>query len=189
MSTRKKGAEKEKEVHLILELAGYRVAKPGRVINYIPDGKGGRRPVVSDKDLFGAFDLLAIHGNRPTLFVQVCSSDSAVVERKKKIEEVPLPRSDVAMIFCWHGGGKVLNRNYTTETRYKAYQYYNVYRYIHKDIEFYPRRYGEWIWLDPFKVFKKPQLHNRCWACNRKLRHNGTCDDHPWADNRKVGDL
>jgi hypothetical protein len=183
MSTKKKGAEKEKEVHLILELAGYRVARPGRVVNYIPDGKGGRRPVVSDKDLFGAFDLLAIHTERPTLFVQVCSNDArAIIDRKRKIEEVPLPRSDVAMIFAWQGGGKVLDRRYA-ETRYKPYQYYNLYRYWYKELD---RYHVEWVWDGPVRVFKKVHLHNRCWACNRKLRHNGTCDDHPWADNGKV---
>lgn len=179
---------------LMLEQAGYQVVKPGSQVNYIPDGKGGRRPVVSQLDLFGAFDLIAIREDRPTMFVQVCNKNSSdIAERKRKIEKVKLPTSDIALLFAWHGGGKVLDRRYRNETRYKLFQYFNIYARIHTRIDdpIYGKPDGVeltegWYW-HPFQVFPKVQLKNRCWACNRTLiRASPRCPDHPWADNKKV---
>lgn len=179
MSTRK-GTEKEAEVHRILEEAGYTVARPCRSIKYIPDGHGSRRPVVSHQDLFGAFDRIAIRKDRPTTFVQVCSNHSdAIAERKKKIQELDLPVTDIAIIFAWQGGGKRVDLRYKSKGRYKPYQYYNMYVYRH---------YGEigWCWEGPVMVFKKPQLFHRCWVCNQRLDRQDQCFLHTWADNGKV---
>jgi len=194
MSTKKKGAQKEAEVHRILEEAGYTLAQPCRSIRYIPDGHGSRRPVISDQDLFGAFDRIAIRGDRPTTFVQVCSNHSdSIAERKKKIQDLNLPHTDIAIIFAWQGGGKRIDRRYTTERRYKPYQFYNLYFYIHSSnidhVDYAdpkPSLAPGWHWHGPIRMFKRVQIHNRCWACNQKLNRKGLCNHHPWADNRKV---
>lgn len=186
---------------LLLEEAGYQVAKPGSQVNYIPDGKGGRRPVVSQLDLFGAFDLIAIREDRPTMFVQVCNKNSSdIAERKRKIEQVKLPTSDVALLFAWHGGRKVLDRRFRSESRYKLFQYFNIYAHIHtliddpiygkpdnvKPIDGWYYWHG-WYWHEPKQVFTKVQLKNRCWACNHTLKNaSPRCPDHPWANNNKV---
>jgi hypothetical protein len=180
---------------LMLEEAGYQVVKPGSQVNYIPDGKGGRRPVVSQMDLFGAFDLIAIREDRPTRFVQVCNKASGdIAERKGKIEKVKLPTSDVALLCAWHGGRKVLDRRFRKESRYKLFQYFNIYARIHTRIDdpTYCNTEGVkltegWYWHGPKQVFPKVQLKNRCWACNRTLRNaSPRCPDHPWANNRRM---
>lgn len=172
----------------IFEKAGYMVARPGKQVLYIPDGHGSRRPVVSDMDLFGAFDLIAIKETVPVTFIQVCSKDPGdVAERRRKIEGIPLSRSAVAMVLSWNGGGKRLDRRFK-EARYRPYQYYNLYRYDYKDIYRWESSIpdGEWIWTGPYKVFKKVHLHGRCWVCNAKLGSTGICREHPWADNGVV---
>lgn len=181
MSTSKKGTAKEIEVMKIFEKAGYMVARPGKQVLYIPDGHGSRRPVVSDMDLFGAFDLIAIKETVPVTFIQVCSKDPGdVAERRRKIEGIPLSRTAVAMVLSWHGGGKRLDRRFKEEKRYRPYQYYNLYIYKYND------QAGEWVWTGPHVVFRKVQLDNRCWVCNARLGIVGICREHPWADNGVV---
>jgi len=190
MATKDKGNVAEGKVRRIFEAMNYLVASHGKKVNWIPDGKGGRRPVVADVDLFGAYDLVAISFYKPTTWIQVCSNNAAdISERKKKIEKVAksMNPNNRLFLFAYQGGRKTLDRRHTKEKRFKARDFFQVYelkrrwnvdidKEIHDLIE-------EWVMLD--KVFCKAQLDGVCWVCKKELVDR-RCPDHDWAGDQIV---
>jgi len=63
------------------------VLEAQKSVTWIPDGKGGRRPISRREDLFGVFDILVLHYK--VQLIQVTTEQSrgqTVTARKRKIE-------------------------------------------------------------------------------------------------------
>lgn len=102
MSAVRKGAMLEGYACDCLAQRGYVCATAGKRIKRLPDG----RLLPAGNDFFDAFDVVATHASRPTLWVQV----SVISERSRKRKQVEpalahlsLEHND-AEVWSWIGG-------------------------------------------------------------------------------------
>ena len=81
MSSRSKGHSNERIAKKALEEMGYAVYKASPLM-FRKEG----RVFMKSWDVFGMFDLIAAKKGNPVLMVQVCSTEPAASERRKKID-------------------------------------------------------------------------------------------------------
>lgn len=83
MSNKSRGAAFEKRVQSYLESVGYKTDRARPVMKFCGPGKIFSGP----NDFLGCADLIGVHPNKPTLFIQCTLGDAA--SRRKKLEAVP----------------------------------------------------------------------------------------------------
>lgn len=86
MSSKSKGDYYERKAQAQLEAEGYEVERAHAKVVWIPDGKGGRRPISQHHDFFGKFDLIAVKKDE-VRFIQVkfLDEDSNLKEARANI--------------------------------------------------------------------------------------------------------
>lgn len=113
-SSRDKGNKHAKDFEQLLVGAGYITDRANPAISWIPDGKGGRRPIARSEDFFNAFDIVALRGDSKVLLVQVTTiteqgdATGKATERRKKIDTLlpTLPLRHVLPVVAGRRPGK-----------------------------------------------------------------------------------
>lgn len=130
MSATETGTASERRYRSLLEARGYQVSPPPKKVCWIPTATG-RRPVVSDSDFFGIFDIISYNSEHWRL-TQVTGWDGG--NRQKRMAKIikhirfhPLPQRTICEVAAWRGGRRRLDRAYTREKRYIPHQLFYVY--------------------------------------------------------------
>ena len=133
-STTVKGAKYENMAIAILEGRGYDCHKAQNKVQWIPDGKGGRRPISRSHDIFGCIDIVAKDLSH-TRYVQVTVPDR-YADHAEKILSQDWPPCDVVEVWLWYAGRRKLDKRYKDRKVWILAQCFKVYRLDHDKQEF-----------------------------------------------------
>lgn len=127
MSNNRKGSKIEAAAKRLLEQRGYLVHRTVRTPTFVAG-----RFLSHNNDVFGAFDLVAVHPDEPVLFVQVTVADQ-MSARRKKVEQVaddfPVALHCLVEVWGWVGGAKRAAKRPTSKHPFERRQFFKVSRW------------------------------------------------------------
>jgi hypothetical protein len=115
ISTVRKGNLLQRYVRTILERDGYEVetARP-KIVWVAP-----KRPISVGTDFFSRIDIIAVHPNKPVLFIQV--SVPSELSRKRRTLHGWAPMGGVVEVWIWIKGRDRHFRRYGAHDNYEGY--------------------------------------------------------------------